>query len=526
VISNHFPLHRYPTHAFKVLTALYPTLEENYITTKLICLSQAHTRFVLLLQALVHSSSSPIPPEQDDFRRTSYRLSAISNLPNSGPLEFPAPLSYLREQATHEDAVFDSTLVSKHLKRHSQGHTDIALTTINNNVPGTRLSRQVSKPKSSRSLFRKARVTLPLPEREPHALRIYSTYRKNSAYNNNRLSRTTSANDFASPASFEFKGPERHFVSSTDSSASSSPVASSSPLPQPRAGERSPIGHSPPSTSSSHSSISTNSPHDLHLATSRVRAPVLRVFVPCTKMEIDSESILLCERQLVEAGVWQHLSIGDIVCNFGYIPPTSDDISTTTTDEDSTTPYRWSPRSRCGNNTRHDPGKWLLFDGDALVPYIASTMLPVENPISLPSPYYYAHLMPNATPIGNVSQFRFMIGKFPPVKHEIPQLAMVNLSSRVRSRKSANGWVEVRRWVWTARFVRYRPTLLMDPAEEIGAGWLGEWVLEGMGTSEGRQMLLDILNYGTVPGGPTEWELVRERSGGGKIWLRFVFLLI
>lgn len=245
-------------------------------------------------------------------------------------------------------------------------------------------------------------------------------------------------------------------------------------------------------------------------------------------MEVDSESVLLCERQLVDAGLWQHLSTGDIVCNLGYIPPTPEDTPAASAEDDSacagsSTPYRRSTSSRgIYNNTTNNSRKWLLFDGNSLVPYTAPDPLPIENPISLPSPYYYAHLMPHVPPGGNANRFRFMIGKFPPVKYQVPQLTMINLSSRVRSAKSTDGWVEVKRWVWTARFVRYRSGLWMDPAEDIGAGWLGEWVLEGVGTSEGRQMLLDILHDGIVPGGPREWELVRERSGGGRIWLRLV----
>ncbi|KAF7773353.1 hypothetical protein Agabi119p4_5520 [Agaricus bisporus var. burnettii] len=547
LISHRFPLHRYPTHALKIMTASYPTrLEENYITSNLICLSQAHSRFVLLLQALVHSSSSPIPPEKDDFRHKSHRLSVFVNPFNSEPLEFPAPLSYLKEHAAHDDPIFDSTLVSKNLKRDFKNNladSDISpssavgspsMTNINNNVQEPRSSRQVLKKISTRSFFRKNHVTPPLPEAEPRALRIYSTYRRTGAYTNNRISRVASDMDVASSApSPDPKLPKRHLAPSRDSSSSSRPVTSSSSsssshLPQSRTGESSISSYTSPSNSSSHSQIGIASPHDLRLTTSRVRAPILRVFVPCTSMEVDSESVLLCERQLVDAGLWQHLSTGDIVCNLGYIPPTPEDTPAASAEDDSacagsSTPYRRSTSSRgIYNNTTNNSRKWLLFDGNSLVPYTAPDPLPIENPISLPSPYYYAHLMPHVVPGGNANRFRFMIGNFPPVKYQVPQLTLINLSSRVRSAKSTDGWVEVKRWVWTARFVRYRSGLWMDPAEDIGAGWLGEWVLEGVGTSEGRQMLLDILHDGIVPGGPREWELVRERSGGGRIWLRLI----
>ena len=59
--------------------------------------------------------------------------------------------------------------------------------------------------------------------------------------------------------------------------------------------------------------------HELFMATSRVRAPVLRVFVPCT--ELDEAAISDCEDALMRAGLWEHLSDGDVVCKFGYVPP-------------------------------------------------------------------------------------------------------------------------------------------------------------------------------------------------------------
>ena len=53
---------------------------------------------------------------------------------------------------------------------------------------------------------------------------------------------------------------------------------------------------------------------------------------------------------------------------------------------------------------------------------------------------------------------------------------------------------------------------------EMGDGWFGEWILEGEGTREGKQVLLDALSGCDM--GVREWELVREKSGGGKLWLK------
>ncbi|KAF9446596.1 hypothetical protein P691DRAFT_673174, partial [Macrolepiota fuliginosa MF-IS2] len=529
-------------HALRTLTTLYPSLEEDYYTSKLVTLTGAHSRFVLLLQALVHSSSTPVPPEPEDTYRTARHPASHSPAKHARQLTFPAPLSYVQEQlhqqqqiqTPHRDHALtpSSRKQSRRSKHHSlparsestdpssshlfsQPHA--ARPSADSIVPITNLgTHELSKNTRRRSLFRQPAVTPPPPE-EPRALRIYSSsWRKSSWTSATR--HQLSLDNFASGAisdQAELKHPKRRFTStnvSSDSSVPSSPVTSSSPLPRSRSGESSPL------------STRMTSPHDLVLATSRVRAPVLRVFVPCTEMEVNSGSILMCEKYLVDAGLWEHLSTGDVVCNLGYIPPTSEDV----VEEDSGSPTRFGYR---GNNGGGNSRKWLLFNGEYLVPYTAPDLLPIENPISLPSPFYYTHIMP--MPFGSESRsgnIRFLIGGFPPVTDEIPQLEMVNLAGRVRSAKSASGWMEVRKWAWTARVVRYHSQMLSSLSEkdravvqssgEMGGGWYGEWVLEGEGTKEGKQMLVDILSNGVVPGGPGVWELVRDRSGEGRIWLR------
>jgi len=93
---------------------------------------------------------------------------------------------------------------------------------------------------------------------------------------------------------------------------------------------------------------------------------------------------------------------------------------------------------------------------------------------------------------------------------------MVNVNTKVKSPNAPSGCVDVTKWVWTA-------TLSISHFHfipEIGQGWCGQWVLEADGTSEARQHLWDVLTNRLVPAGPTLWELVKEKSGNGTVWLR------
>ncbi|KAF8150674.1 hypothetical protein B0H34DRAFT_801609 [Crassisporium funariophilum] len=90
LISQRVGLHRYPMHALRSLTSLYPTPEDDDMSSKLIALTQAHSRFVLLLQSLVHSSNEPMPLEPEEIKWKS-RFQPVQNLRE---LTFPSPLAY------------------------------------------------------------------------------------------------------------------------------------------------------------------------------------------------------------------------------------------------------------------------------------------------------------------------------------------------------------------------------------------------------------------------------------------------
>lgn len=226
-------------------------------------------------------------------------------------------------------------------------------------------------------------------------------------------------------------------------------------------------------------------PHDIRVATSRLRAPILRVFFPCSK--VDHRTIAACEAQLEDAGLWQHLSVGDIICNLGYLPPSDVGLS--------------------GNEMSFDdassPESWMIFDGNVLVPYTPSAILPISDPLSLPSPFYYAHITP--PPINP----RFIAA----LPRGEPELSLTLLPTKVPSPHSPNGFVRIRKHMWVAHLrAHVRP--------DLGEGWHREWILEGEGTKEGRQSLLDALS-GCVNVNRV-WELVMERSTPTRIWLRLI----
>jgi hypothetical protein len=70
------------------------------------------------------------------------------------------------------------------------------------------------------------------------------------------------------------------------------------------------------------------------------------------------------------------------------------------------------------------------------------------------------------------------------------------------------------------------PSGTMQAAGGMGVsiGWQGEWALQGEGTKEGKRFLQELLK-GSAAGladesRKREWEVVRERCGGGRLWMR------
>ena len=458
VISQQLPLHRYPTHALTSLSSSSDAAALEEMIQRFVMLCQAHSRMVLLLQALIHSSSSPVPEELED-PSLRYR-----NFAQHGGRElvFPAPLFVSNNGGSKANAPVPPREPIRFL----------SMPTSSGRVPRPLKVEPPRRSLSVISILRRTKVPPPPPSETPLGLKIYS----GSWKGRRRMSR------MPDPTSEDGENPRasrrssRNAVLGTDSSGSSSMNSQGMSSPQ-------------STYLSDLSPITVTIPHDIRASTSRLRAPILRVFFPCSK--VDHRTITACEAQLEDAGLWQHLSVGDIICNLGYLPP--------------------APANGAGPSSSDpsyddaaSPESWMIFDGTDLLPYTPSAILALSDPLSLPSPFYYTHIT------------------FPPVNptfiavlpREAPELSLALLPSRLRSPHSPNGVARIKKYQWLARV---RPHVRPG----LGEGWHGEWILEGEGTKEGRQSLLDALS-GNV-NVKRVWELVMERCTLTRIWLRCVF---
>ena len=257
------------------------------------------------------------------------------------------------------------------------------------------------------------------------------------------------------------------------------------------------------------------------------------MFVPCS--ELDDASIAACENQLVDADLWDHLSVGDIVCNLGYIPPSPPPELEGPIEGASASVGSWP--SSLGSGGATDDAVWLVYDGFGLVQY-SPTMEPppLKDALTLVTPYYYSHILPSsAHPIftldlhSRLSTFRWSMNTtrrngLPP--HVPPKFELIAMLTNVRSPQSPGGYAMVKRYKWIATVKGVRAAVSGDV--EVGSGWLtDEWVLEVDGTLEGRRLLDSLLTVVVHVAtdwarGDLVWEVDRQRSNFHKTWFRFV----
>ncbi|KNZ81832.1 hypothetical protein J132_10110 [Termitomyces sp. J132] len=336
---------------------------------------------------------------------------------------------------------------------------------------------------------------------------------------------------------------EKRYVPSTPTSSNSQSSLSRSSTPTP------PTSNSSPSPPPSRlrlalSSLSVSSPYDFIHALSPARAPVLRTYVPCSAPHLHPHIIVRCEEQLIDADLWSYLSVGDIVANLGHVPLLDEPEK----------PTNASDKIKRSSLHRHKssppPTNWLLFNGTILVPFSPQPGVPIPVPdaLTLPSPFYYTHILPRfANPI-------FLLRRMPrfstvipssnsdgttyeetvePAEGDIP-MRLVYLPVRVPT-THGGGIALVRRYKWLARVFVNAPR---EGELELGQGWQGEWIVEGEGTKEGREALIDwLLGRGRAQGRVEgkgkgreqdrtevewEWELVRERCQNDRMWFKLL----
>ncbi|GJE88700.1 hypothetical protein PsYK624_047830 [Phanerochaete sordida] len=539
VMSQEYPLHVYPMHALAIIASPRDMVERpptDPYTQKLVSMAQVHSRMVLLLQALVHSGfalSSPL--DSDDFALWSSPQGAPL-LPGVRELTFPKPLAVFDQENSHQKARADVPGPARTNSRrsstgtlHRRYSTSERPRASNDFSIRSTMSRSRSRLRPVLSVLNGGpKVPLPPPSDNPPALSFYVGSWRRTLVHGKSVSSTSAISDeedepLPMPHIHERRSSsmQRSLESSTGSSSPSSSSRSNSHTDYTTdASSISPKESAKPLYS--HTSIGrtpSSSPQDISMATSRFRAPIVRVFVPC--QQLDEIAITACEEQLMDADLWRHLSAGDIVCNFGFVPPPEPDSASQAS----------TPGSKSDDRAGHRR-RWLLFNGYCLVHYIPPSPPPLQNCLTLPSPFYFSHILPP------FSDPRFVLA-LPPLSSSsagvrsarsraladgpYAQLTLSHVRARVASPHSPGGHALVRKYIWLARIPYVGPHSRTEARDALGEGWQGEWVLEAEGTKEGRQSLLDAVRPG--PDGATPrglWEVARDRSGGGRVWMRLV----
>ncbi|KAK2460969.1 hypothetical protein APHAL10511_007439 [Amanita phalloides] len=524
--SQRIPLHQYPFHARHALAS---SQSASRVTSWLTSLTHAHSRFVLLLQAYVHSSNDALRPETEDvwMPRFAASPSALRRL------AFPPPLSYYG--GNKPPVPGDMTMQSKN-------SLSLKSSSLCNPEGATRLSRKSHT----------------FPFLRPSRSRLQSDYPAIRTYSNS-LRRVSAPAQLSRGMSHQAtlplyrhvvpKVPSRDSFPCSSSSSTSPPRTSSCGSLLPSTGTNSSNGSIsgsglPPSPSSksrpqpgARTSFSSGhpkrmiSPFDISFAVSRARAPILRVFVPCSYHSFASQELFLCEQQLIDAGLWDHLSAGDLICNLGYVDSEGDDTDIPfhpAPDADFRISRDFVGRSEGAQQRRNSslinysgrpaPRRWLLFNGQFLEPHVPPQAVHLPDPLSLPTPFYYMHIMPSyANPVYVIDELGLEGANMIQLETRLLCTTM-----KVRSPHSPAGYALAQKYAWTARVSR-SPIFCHKVDQElrhIGDGWVGEWILEGEGTKEGKEVLLDCIQGKVI--GPMEWEVIVERCGGGRVWLRLL----
>ncbi|KAG8927486.1 hypothetical protein FRC02_008109 [Tulasnella sp. 418] len=496
IMSQFTPLHLYPMHALRIISGAPMTS----LTTQLEAFTQVHSRFVMLLRSRAPPAA---PADTDDIQ---WRTPGVSEVGTVRQISFPAPLSYFPPTPPASP--------KENRRNKKQRRTTSIFCLFTKPAKDVDEQSHAVLSSSTRSFFRtvrKPRVPPPPPERVPSALRQHRHSRMMST------SLSVSARRGKTPMSMLMELEEE------DSAVFTPPRPShlrSNSLPSSPASNSSNSLQKTPTGRSSSLGGFTGNPHDIAMSSLRSRAPILRVFVPCE--QLSPSAIIACEGQLMAAGLWEYLNVGDIVSNFGYVP-------------------RPDPNTTLESQSLESRG-WLLYTGTSLIPYDPA-IPPDFNALLLSSPLYFSHILP---PFIN-PRFTLRIPVNKTGMRREPELTLTQMAVSTRSPATRTGVVMVNKFVWYGKLdgaelfqslgaespVRGRTDRNNRASRyeldekgssffngtEVGEGWMTEWVVEAEGTKEGRKELYFALNpFEEVN---TEWELVRERCSPSRIWLRY-----
>ena len=446
VESEAVPLSNYPMHALMLIASKsQPAPERHDTTMRFQTLTLTHSRFILYLRS---RSNVSIGLDEDE------RVQSPPGLATK-ELNFPAPLSYPSlnhspplplYQPLTQSATTNPPTKPKALRR-------LSIVPKKGDSPPPPPAPRISPPPTLFGSRRLSRLSQSTPKVAPSALGIQLNPPSSFAHR-----RSHSAYDTLAGQSHSYSSTQAETTPNASRGGSSYSIA---PAQQ----------HS--SVDSLSSAAAASSLHSLSRVWWQARAPILRVFVPCSVL--DEATLHACLVQLTAAELHKHLAPGDLVINFGYVPDQPE-------------------------GAEEDVG-WMIYDGERLMPL--THRIPVYNPtFALPSPFYYSHVLPPTT------NPRFLL-TIPRRRTQAPTFSHGRMTSTVASVMSPTGRVRVNLTAWMARIE--------------GVRWGSDWILEAEGTKEGKAFLETALASADV-GGDQEWELIREKSGRGRIWLRRALL--
>lgn len=206
--------------------------------------------------------------------------------------------------------------------------------------------------------------------------------------------------------------------------------------------------------------------------------------------------------QLHAASLVSHLRAGDLVCNLGYVPDTGvDDLAS----------GNGTTESDAGGDCRG----WMVFNGHELCPLTTQAAIPIRDPtFVLTTPHYFSHvLLAEENPRFGMAIPLMPIEKSQPYIFSLSREVRSVVAPRSKGAAAAAGDTEsprkhrINRFIWVARVECAR--------------WGTEWFIEAEGTKEGREYIERALDDARR-GHEREWELVRERTGRGRVYVKRV----